>query len=81
MVKSFDIFKKKENSLFCIILCCHFFSTQKLQLFENLEKVDPNVLSLRTKNQVFILLYGFQKNNSKSLNQEILKNLKSNYSF
>ena len=52
------------------ILRCQFYSTQRLELFENLEKVKPNA-----KNQVLILLYGSQNNNSESLNQEILKNV------
>ena len=52
------------------LLRCHFYSTQRLQLFENLEKVDLNVLSLSAQNQVYILLYGSQTNNSK-----ILKNV------
>ena len=53
-----------------LLLRCHFYSTQRLQLFENLEKVDLNVLSLSAQNQVYILLYGSQTNNSK-----ILKNV------
>ena len=57
------------------LLRCHFYSTQRLQLFENLEKVDLNILSLSTQNQVYILLYGSQTNNSRSLNHEILKNV------
>ena len=39
------------------LLHCHFSSTERLELFENLEKVDPNFLSLSTKNQVYVLLY------------------------
>ena len=57
------------------LLRCHFYITQRLQLFENLEKVDLNILSLSTQNQVYILLYGSQTNNSRSLNHEILKNV------
>ena len=45
---------------------------------ENLKKIDPNILSLSAKNQVYILLYGSQTNNSKSFNDEILKNVTSN---
>ena len=52
-----------------------FYSTQRLELFENLEKVEPNFLSLSVKNQVLILLYGSQTSNSESLNQEIIKNV------
>ena len=55
------------------LLRCHFHNTQRLELFESLEKVDPNFLSLSAKNQVYILLYGSQTNNSKRLNHEIPK--------
>ena len=57
------------------LLRCQFYSTQRLELSENLEKVEPNFLSLSGKSQVLILLHGFQTNNSESLNQEILKNI------
>ena len=45
------------------LLRCHFCSTQRLELFENLEKVDRDFLSLSVKNQVYILLYGSRTNN------------------
>ena len=54
---------------------CEFYSTQRLELFENLEKVEPNFPSLSVNNQVLILLYGSQTSNSESLNQEIIKNV------
>ena len=56
-----------------LLLCCQFYSPQRLELFENLEKVDAQFLSLSAKNQVLILLYVSQANNSESLNQEVLK--------
>ena len=56
------------------LLCCQFYTTQRLELFEKLEKVEPNFLSLSAKNQVLILLYG-SRTNSQNLNQEILKNV------
>ena len=31
------------------LLCCQFYSTQRLQLFENREEVEPNFLSLSAK--------------------------------
>ena len=34
------------------LLRFYFYSTQRLELFENLEKVEPNFLSLSLKNQV-----------------------------
>ena len=51
----------------------HFYGTQRLELFEYLEEVDPNFRSLSAKNQVYISLYGSQTNNSKSFNHEIIK--------
>ena len=57
------------------LLCCQFYSTQSLELFENLGKVEPKFLSLSAKNQVLILLYGSRTNNSKNLSQEILKSV------
>ena len=56
------------------LLLCQFYSTQILELFEKLEKVEPNFLSLSAKNQILILLYG-SRTNSENLNQEILKNV------
>ena len=53
---------------------CHFYSTV---LFENLENVEPNFLSLSAKNQDLILLHRPQTNNSESLNQDFLKNATS----
>ena len=50
------------------------YSTQILELFEKLEKVKPNFVSLSAKNQVLILLYG-SWTNSQNLNQEICKNV------
>ena len=55
-------------------LCCQFYSNQRLEFFEKLEKVEPNFLSLSAKNQVLILLYGSQTI-FENLNQEILKNV------
>ena len=54
-------------------LRCHFYSTQRLELFANLKKVDSNFFSLNEKDQVNTLLYGSQANDSKCANQEILK--------
>ena len=55
------------------LLRSQFCSTERLELFENLEKVEPNCLSLSAKNQVLILLHGSRINNSENINQEILK--------
>ena len=57
------------------LLRCHFYNIQRSELFENLKKIVPKFFNLSSKNQVFTLLYGSQTDNSKSLNQEILKNV------
>ena len=51
----------------------HLCSTQRLELFGNLKKVDSNSLSLEEKDQVNTLLFGSQTNDSRCVNQEILK--------
>ena len=56
------------------LLRCEFCSTQRLEFLENLEKVEPNFVSLSAKNEVLILLYG-SRTNSENLNQDILKNV------
>ena len=53
------------------LLRCQFYSTQRLQLFEKLEKAEQNFLNLNAKNQVLILFYG-SRTISENLNQEIL---------
>ena len=54
-------------------LRCHFNITQRLELFENLKKVDSNFFNLNEKDQVHVLLYGSLTNDSKCANQEIVK--------
>ena len=54
-------------------LRCHLYSTQRLKLFESLKKADSIFLNLNEKGQVNTLLYGSQTNDSKCVNQEILK--------
>ena len=55
------------------LLRCHLYSLQRLELFENLEKVDSSFLNLNVKEKVSFLLYGSQSATSKSSNHEILK--------
>ena len=56
------------------LLRFQFYSTQRLELFEKLQKSEPNFLNLNAKNQVLILLYG-ARTIPENLNQEILKNV------
>ena len=55
------------------LLHCHLYSPQRLELIENLEKVDSSFLNLNVKDKVSFLLYGFQSATSKSSNHKILK--------
>ena len=50
------------------LLRCHFYSTLRLELFENLEEIDPYSLNLNEEDQVNILLYGYNINKPKSFN-------------
>ena len=61
------------------LLCCHLYSPQKLELFENLEKLNSSFLNLNVKDKVSFLLYGSQSATSKSSNHEIRKSV-INYS-
>ena len=55
------------------LLRYHLYSPQRLELFENLGKVDSSFLNLNVKDKVNFLLYGSQSATSKSSNHEILK--------
>ena len=55
------------------LLRCHFYSIQRFELFNNINKVDPSFTQLDTKEQVNILLYGYLPNKSNALNQDIIK--------
>ena len=55
------------------LLRCHFYSIQRFELFNNINKVDHSFTQLDTKKQVNILLYGYPPNKSNALNQDIIK--------
>ena len=57
------------------LLRCHQYSFQRKELFEKLEKLYPNISTLSQKDQVNVLLYGSQNDDSKSLNQDIIKHV------
>ena len=54
-------------------LRCRRYSPQRLELFENLEKVDSSFLNLNIKDKVSFLLYSSQSATSKSSNRGVLK--------
>ena len=57
------------------LLRCRLYSPQRLEIFENLEKVDSSFLNLNVKDKLNFLLYGSQSAISKSSNHEILKSV------
>ena len=63
--------KIKSNKHF--LLRCHFYSSQRLELFDNLNKINSSFSKLSAKDQVNILLCGYSSNNLISLNKEIIK--------
>ena len=63
------------------LLQCHFYCTVRLELFENIGKIDPNFLNLNEKGQVIVLLHSYQIDKPKSFNQNTLKNIMSLVSF
>ena len=65
---------KPLNIFSCIVICTVLYDWN---FFQNLETADSEFLTLIATNQVYVLLYGSQTNNSKSLNPEILKNVTS----
>ena len=52
---------------------CHLYFSQRLELLENLEKVDSSFWNLNVKGKVSFFLYGSQSAFSKSSNHKILK--------
>ena len=61
----------KSNEYF--LLRCHFYSSQRSELFDNLKKINSSFFKLSAKDHVDILLYGYSSNNPISLNEDIIK--------
>ena len=55
------------------LLRCHFYSTQRLKLFNNLEIANPDFRNLSDKDQVSFILYGSKTNTSENFNENIIK--------
>ena len=57
------------------LLRCHFYSSQRLELFDKLNKINSSFFKLSAKDQVNILLYGYSSKKKKtiSLNEDIIK--------
>ena len=55
------------------LLRCHFYSTQRLELFDNLERANSDFKNLSDKDQVSFMLYGSKTKTSENFNQNIIK--------
>ena len=55
------------------LLCCHFYSTQRLELFDNLERANTDFKNSSDKDQVSFMLYGSKTNATENVNQNIIK--------
>ena len=51
----------------------HFYFSQRLEVFNNLNKINSSFFKLSAKDQVNILLYRYSSNNPVSLNEDIIK--------
>ena len=54
-------------------LRCHFYSSQRLELSDKLNKINSSFFKLSAKDQVNILLYGYSSKKPISLNEDIIK--------
>ena len=64
-----ETLESRENFL----LRCHFYSTQRLELFDKLERANPDFKNLSDKDQVSFMLCGSKTNTSENFNQNIIK--------
>ena len=55
------------------LLYCHFYSTQRFEHFNNINKIDLSFTQLGTTEQVNTLLYSYPPSKSNALNQDIIK--------
>ena len=55
------------------LLRCHFYSSQRLELFDKLNKINSSFFKLSAKDQVNILLYGYSSEKPISLSGDIIK--------
>ena len=59
---------KLRNTFFCTVTF-----TQRLELFDNLERANPDFKNLSDKDEVSFMLYGSKTNTSENFNQNIIK--------
>ena len=52
---------------------CHFYSSQRLELFDKLNKINSSFLKLSAKDQVNILLYAYSSEKPISLSGDIIE--------
>ena len=57
------------------LLRCRFYSNQRLELFDNLERANPGFKNLSDKDQVSFMLYNSKIITSENSNQNIIKTI------
>ena len=72
----------KAETIEHFLLRCHCFSTQKIELFDNLYNLDSSFSKLGIKDKVAYLLYGSTNNSlNKDITKHVIKFLKSTGRF
>ena len=57
-----------------LLLRYHFYSSQRLELFDKINKINSSFFKLSGKDQVNILLYGYSSNKKKNQKKKTKKN-------
>ena len=53
-----------------VLLLCHFYSIQRFELLENIEKAESDFKNLSDRDQVSFMLHGSKTNTSEIFNQK-----------
>ena len=57
------------------LLHCHFYSTERLEILDNLERANPDFKNLSDKDQVSFMSYGSKTITSENYDQNIFKTI------
>ena len=71
--KSYCACRADAKTMEHFLLRYHLYSTQRFELFHNLERANSDLKNLSGKRQVSFLLYSSKANTSENFNQNIIK--------
>ena len=57
------------------LLHCHFYSTERLEILDNIERANPDFKNLSDKDQVSFMSYGSKTITSENFDQNIFKTI------